>query len=89
MYIFNPVLNSSWVEFNSTYGQSSLCGFMLKGSEISALWLFLNNRVEISIRAQFDMSLPCDLNMSFNPSWITSNCVKIVQNSVEIERIKM
>ena len=40
-------------EFNSTYGQSFLRGYMLKQVEISALWLFqpcLKGRVEISTR---------------------------------------
>ena len=32
------------------------------------------------------MFLPCNLNMSFNPLWITSNCVKIVQNLVEVKK---
>ena len=27
--------------------------------------------------------------MSFNPSWITSNCVKIVQNSVKVKNIRL
>ena len=35
------------------------------------------------------MFLPCNLNMSFNLPWITSNCVQIVQNSVEVKRITL
>ena len=31
----------------------------------------------------------CNLNMSFNLPWIMSNCVKIVQNSVEVKRMKL
>ena len=30
----------------------------------------------------------CNLNMNFNTPWITSNCVKIVQNSVEEKQLK-
>ena len=35
------------------------------------------------------MFLPCNLNMSFNLPCITSNCVEIVQNSVEVKRITL
>ena len=33
--------------------------------------------------------LRCNLNASFNPPWTTSNCVKIVQNSVEVQTVKL
>ena len=35
------------------------------------------------------MFLPWNLHMSFNLSCITSNCVEIVQNSVEVKRITL
>ena len=45
--------------------------------------------IEISTLVQFGVFLPCNLNMSLNPPWITSDCVEIVQNSVEVKRIKL
>ena len=65
---------------------------MLKRVEISVLLLIqpcFNDMVKISTWVKFGIFLPCNLNIIFNLPWNTSNCVKIVQNLVEVKRIKL